>query len=274
MKLKVIEDRNIAFAGFVRNAIHYSIYEWIRKWQKGPLKEVSEKLLREIPSLSNFYLTFEDDPSRDVLKWSEKSLLLIKQLKKIHDNEWKRYRKEIKTFAKTHKKIIRKYGNFLLRIIPRITKIQWQYDEILVVPSVYYGATTEDNKIFRGVVGKSFKELTNAEERLPGLIHELIHVNTLPKFLSRYSKEKLSEFVMHEKSQFKNPNATIEIATMLTANQVVKLTEQEFDIKLEMQKTHPHYKKVIAKIEKDFDSFESAKGFAQIRKSIDKLIEK
>jgi hypothetical protein len=274
MKLKVVEDRNIAFAGFVRNAIHYSIYDWIRKWQKGPLKKMPEKLLREIPLLSNFYLTFEDDPSRDVQKWSEKSLLLIKQLKKIHDNEWTRYRKEIKTFSKTHEKIIKKYGNFLLRVIPQITKIKWQYSEIFIIPSVYYGATTEDNKIFRGVVGKTFKELTNVERRLPGLIHELIHVNTLPKFLSRYSKKKLSEFVMHEKSQFKNPNATIEIATMLTANQVIKLAEQNFGIKLEMQKTHPHYTKLITKIEKDFDSFESTKGFYSMRKTIDKLIEK
>lgn len=271
MQLKVVKSKDIAFAGFVRNVFHYGIYDWIRKWQKGPLKKIPLKIAKNASKIFNFYLTYEKSPKKDVLEWSDEALFFLKQLEKFHDKEWKKYESKIEIFTETMNKLIRKYGKFIINIIPKKTKIPWKYKEVLIIPAIYYGATTEDNKIFRGVA-KSIKELKKVEARIPGLVHELIHVNEQPKYLSRLSKEEMLELTLNEFKEFKFPNASREIATMILTNSILESIEKKFGVKLKKQEFHPHYKRLISLIKRDLEKAPK-EGFKKIRHYVDSLIE-
>jgi hypothetical protein len=168
--------------------------------------------------------------------------------------------------------LIEKYGDFILKIIPEKTKIPWKYEEAWIIPSIYYGSTTEDNKIFVGVC-RPIRELAT-EKRIPGLVHELIHVNEQEKFLSRFSKEELIKYVLEEKSKFKFPNPTREITTMIISNSVIEAIEKRFNLRLERPSFHPHYKNLIKVLGEDFIKKCERNGFEQTRKFLDDLIYK
>jgi hypothetical protein len=272
VQLKVVKNKDIAFSGFVRNVIHYGMYNWIRKWQRGPIRRVPLKIAKKASKIFNFYLTYEENPIKDLVQWSNEAILSLKQLEKIHDEEWKRYKEKIDIFLKTMKKLVKKYGKFIINTIPKRTKIPWKYKEVWIIPSIYFGATTEDNKIFRGVV-KPIKELKDVEAGIPGLVHELIHVNEQPKYLSRLNKEELLEYLINEYKKFKFPNASREIATMVLTNIILEDIEKKFGLKLKKQKSHPHYKYVISAIRKDLEK-SPKEGFEEIRSYVDFLISK
>jgi len=272
MKLKVILNKDIAFSGFVRNVVHLGIYEWIRKWQKGPLKKVSMQLAKKASIIFNFYFTYERNPIKDINNWLERSKAILFDLEKFHNKQWKLFKNEIKILGKNMNELIEKYGDFILKIIPEKTKIPWKYKETWIIPSIYYGSTTEDNKIFVGVC-RPIRELA-IEKRIPGLVHELIHVNEQEKFLSRFSKEELIKYVLEEKSKFKFPNLTREITTMIISNSVIEAIEKRFNLRLEKQSSHPHYKNLIKVLGKDFIKKCEGNGFEQTRKFLDDLIYK
>jgi hypothetical protein len=272
MKLKVVNNKDIAFSGFIRNVVHYGMYDWIRKWQKGPLKKVPLKIAKEMSKIFNFYMTYEKNPKKDLTQWSNEVTLLLKQLEKIHDKEWEKYKSKIKIFTETTNKLIKKYGKFIVSIIPRKTKIPWKYKEVWIIPSIYYGSTTEDNKIFRGII-KPVKELKDVEGCIPGLVHELIHVNEQPKYLSRLGKEELFKLVLNEFKKFKSPNASREITTMVLTNSILESIEKRFKLKLKKQKSHPHYKRLISAIRKDLKKVPK-EGFEDVREYVNYLINK
>lgn len=271
-KLKTIKDKNIAFSGFIRNVIHLGMCDWIQKWQKDSLKEVPLELAKRASIIFNFHLSYEKHPMKDLKYWSEKVFSIIKELETLHDRKWNEYNKEIEIFTNTHNRLIDKYGDFILKIIPKITKIPWRYIEIWIIPSIYYGATTEDNKIFRGVIGKSLKKLKDVEGCIPGLVHELIHVNEQSAYLSRFNKEQLIKYVLDEYSKFKYPNATREITTIILTNAVIDELNKNFGLKIKKQKSHPHYKNLIKKIKKDLDRLLKTRGFKMCRKEVDKKL--
>lgn len=270
MKLKIVKNKDIAFSGFVRNVVHYGMHEWIKKWQKGPLTRLPLKITREASTIFNFYLTYEESPIKDLVQWSNRTLHLLGQLKKVHDKEWKKYEGRISILAKTMSELIKKYGKFIVNIIPKKTGIAWKYEEVWIIPCIYLGATTEDNKIFKGVI-KSPRKLETVEENIPGLIHELIHVNELPKYLSRLPKEKICEYVIKEHAKFKFPNASREITTIVLTNSILKCVEKKFGLKFKEQESHPHYGKVISIIKRDLKE-SPQKGFKKIREYVDHLI--
>lgn len=272
MQLKVIKNKDIAFSGFVRNVIHYGMYDWIKKWQRGPLKRVPLKIAKKASKIFNFYLSYEKNPKKDLIYWSKETISILKQLEKIHNKEWGKYRGKIEIFTEAMNKLIKKYGEFIVNIIPKKTKIPWKYKEIWIIPSIYYGATTEDNKIFRGVV-KPVKELKDVEARIPGLVHELIHVNKQPKYLSRLNKEELFELVLDEFKKSKFPNASREITTMVLTNIILESIEKRFGLRLKRQKSHPHYKRLISTIKKDLKQAPK-EGYEEICNYINHLINK
>lgn len=273
MKLRIVKNKDIAFSGFVRNVIHYGMYEWIQKWQKGPLKKVPVRLSKEASLVFNFHLSYERHPIKDVISWSKDASSLINKLEKIHDEEWINYKNRIEILVNTMNGLIKEYGNFILRTIPKKTKIPWKYDEVWIIPAIYYGSTTEDNKIFMGV-HRSLTELRNIQKRVGGLIHELIHVNEQPKYLSTFSQEKLLKYVIEERAKFRFPNASRELATMVITNSIIKEVEKKFKRKLEKQTSHPRYKNLIKVLKNNLIELEGKKGFNSIRKAIDCLIYK
>lgn len=98
---------------------------------------------------------------------------VIKRAEKIHDKKWREHLKElldVKTFLE---EVVKKHGDLIVNLIQKTTKIRWPYKEVWIVPSVYVGGTTVDNKIFVGYRNRSEEEVYQL------LVHELIHVNTL-----------------------------------------------------------------------------------------------
>jgi len=272
MRLRVIKNKDIAFSGFVRNVIHYAMYDWIQKWQRGPLRRVPLRTAKKASKIFNFYLSHERNPKEDLIYWLNETISILEELEKIHNEEWEKHKDKIEILAQTMNEIIKKYGKFIVNIIPKKTKIPWKYKEIWIIPSIYYGATTEDNKIFMGVV-KSLKELSSVEARIRGLVHELIHVNEQPKYLSRLSKEELLRLMLDEFKKFKFPNASREVTTMILTNTILESIEKRFGLKVKKQESHPHYKRIILTIRKDLEQAPK-EGFEEIRKYVDHLISK
>lgn len=271
MKLKIVKNKDIAFSGFVRNVIHFGMYKWIQKWQRGPLKKVPIRLAKKASTLFNFRLSYENHPIKDIASWSNDTSSIVNKLEKIHDEEWANYRNKVDVLVKTMNNLVKEYGNFILKTIQEKTMIPWKYNKIWIIPSMYYGSTTEDNKIFIGVHIPP-RHLKNVQKRVSRLIHELTHANEQPKYLSRFSQEEVLEYVIDEYTQLRYPNASRELATMVITNSVIKEVEKKFKIKLEKQKSHPHYKDLIKALKKDLTELEENKGFNSIRKAIDNLI--
>jgi len=269
MKLKVIVDKNIAFSGFVRNVAHLGKYEWIEKWQKELAKTVPLKLAKQSSIIFQSRLSYERHPKSDMVEWNKETHSVLKKLEKIHNKEWKIFEQNVQVCANTFNDIINKYSSFILNQIPKFTKISWNYEEAWLIPSIYRGSTTEDNKIFVGVC-RPLNELNNVESRMSALIHELIHVNEQPKYLSRFNQEELLGYVLMEQSKFKSPNMSREITTMLLTEEISNIIEKKFNVKLDIAKSHPHYKKINVNAIRKKIKF--MKGFERIRKIVDKSL--
>jgi len=215
-RIKIVFDKEVAFSGYLRNILNMKRWPWIRR---GPLKEVPKDLIEKAIKFSEpVRFSFERHPLKDFGGFSEGFEKILKESEKLHNRAWKKYQKELKAIYKTLRELIKKYGIFLIKSIPEITKRKWFSKEIWLIPSIYSGGTVVNNKIFFG-----FSLERSKERNLAVLLHEMIHVNT------SYVREK-----NWKKLRF--PSDSNEIVTVLLTNKVIDKLNKKFKLKIKPQR--------------------------------------
>lgn len=255
MKLKIVLNKNIAFSSYLRNVINLKNWPWIRR---GPLKGIPLKFSREAEKYNPSKLTYEQHPLKDFEQNSRKVKKLIREVEKIHNQEWQKYQRELRNTAKALKEIAKDYGSFIVKTIATLTKDKWPYSEVWVVPSIYDGGTVVNNKVFIGCDKRP-------KERFVSLIiHELIHVNQP----HREEAKKLEK-------DLKLPTDSREITTVLLTNKVIDLLNKRFKLAISYQQFHPEYRKLITKYESDLKKLRKNKrSYNSLIKAVDEFLVK
>jgi hypothetical protein len=253
MKIKVILNKDIAFSGYLWNVLQMKKCPWIKR---GPLKKVPEKLIEKTAKFSKpIQFSFERHPSKDFQKFTIGFKKILKEAENLHNKDWEKYKKDIKTAFDINKKLVKKYGNFIEKSIERTTKIKWLLKEIWIIPAIYSGGTVFNNKIFIG-----FSRDRSENFYLPLLIHELIHLNTNPT-----GREILENL--------KLPIDSNEITVVLLTNKVIEKLNEKFDLKIKPQPFHRGQQKFAKKYKIDLQEIGNKKqSYKSLIYAIDKFL--
>ncbi len=258
MKLKVKLNKDIAFSSYLRNVINATHWPWLRKEFEGkiPLSLLNKAKIFSDPLTLRF--SFEKHPLKDFEKYNSDFKDLAKRIEKVHNQEWRKYYKDLKEGEKNLKELIDKYGNFIIKTIPTITKNKWRFLEIWFIPVIYRGGTIFANKVLVGCNKRP------KEKILSLLIHELFHVNEPPK-------EKVKRFTR----DFKMPRDSREIATVLMTNKLIEKLNKKFKVNIPLQGFHDYFRKMIAKFKPELRKLaESKKSYIPLIKAVDDFLAK
>jgi len=256
MKLKVVLNKDIAFSNYLRTVINLERRPWLKG---GPLKKIPLKLSRKAKEFGwPLEFSFEKHPTKDLNEYIKEFKRIIKQAEKFHNQDWQKHQKELKKTAGILREIACKHGDFIIKTISQITRNKWQYSDIWLVPSIYYGGTIVDNKIFAG-----YEERTK-ENFYTLVIHELFHAN-------EPSREKMRVFM----NKLKLPTDSKEIATVLLTNKAIDRLNKKFNLNIRNQRFHTYYRESIAKLEPELKQLSGRiKSFSSMVISVDKFLTK
>ncbi len=252
MKLKVVFNKDISFSNFLRHIINLHKWPWTRR---GPLADLPEDLIREAECFSMpLKLSYERHPLADLREGVKRFKKVIKRAEKIHDKKWKEHLKELWDVRAFLEEVVKKHGDLIVNLIQKTTKIRWPYKEVWIVPSVYVGGTTVDNKIFVGYRNRSEGEVYQL------LVHELIHVNTLQQ-----EKELGLKFPMDSR----------EITTVFFTNKVIRKLNKQLRIGLPFQEFHGYYRHLIRNHENRLRELaKNKRSYISLIKAVDEYLVK
>ncbi|MEK6887378.1 MAG: hypothetical protein AABX14_00360 [Candidatus Aenigmatarchaeota archaeon] len=252
MKLKLVVNKNIAFACYLWNVLNIERWPWIKR---GLMKSVPKELTkRAIGFSAPLMFSFERHPRIDLKNFTRAFESVLSETEQLHDIEWKKERKNIKSNAAIIKNVCDQYGSFIVDSIEETTKIVWTVKEVCIIPSIYSGGTVIGNKIFFGIRNET------EDTFIKLLVHELIHVNTQGCFENPSKSLRL-------------PTDSNEITTCLLTNKVIEKLNKKFRLNVQPQLFHSYYAKFIKNYKKALENIGNAgRGYKSLVLTIDKFL--
>ena len=257
MKLKVKLNKNIAFSNYLRHVINLERWPWTKR---GPLKRIPLVLSKKATEFSSpIRFSYENHPLKDFDGYSKEFRKIIREVEKLHNEEWRKHQEKLKTTARVLREIVKEYGTFIAKTISDLTRYKWPYSEVWLIPSVYSGGTVVDNKVFIGC------DEGSKEGFISLVIHELIHVNEP----DRNKREKKLE------KELKLPTDSREISTVILTNKIIDKLNNKFNLKISHQNFHIYYREFIRKWTLELEEVSKNKNlFNSLVKAVDEFLVK
>src|SRR3990167_7677517 len=252
MKLKLVVNKDIAFACYLWNVLNIERWPWIKR---GLMKNVPKELTKRATQFSApLMFSFERCPLIDLKNFTKAFENVLSEAEQLHNIAWKKEQKNIKANASTIKNICDQYGSFIVDSIAKTTKIGWTVKEACIIPSIYSGGTAIGNKIFFGIRN----EPEDTFIRL--VIHELIHVDTQGCFKNPDKSLRL-------------PTDSNEITTCLLTNKVVEKLNKKFKLNVQPQSFHSYYAEFIKNYKKALENIGKTEiGYKSLVLTVDKFL--
>lgn len=221
--LRVVSDKDVAFAGYLRNVLNLERWPWTRR---GPLKDVPDELVRRASEYTMPEgVTYEKHPLQDLKGGSAGFRELAREVEGFHDREWEKYHERLGWTAATAQSIVQSQGPFIAGAIQETTGVNWPCEEVWLVPSISLGGSVVGNKVFLGFTKSGTRD---GLSRLS--VHELIHVNTRE---ANDVYRALSALNLYSDSK--------EITTVLLTNKVLDSLNDSYGLGIRHQRFHGHY---------------------------------
>jgi hypothetical protein len=189
---------------------------------------------------------------------AESQKKIVRDIYDLFDRLWKKHQKDIDRVLRKLKTTDFK-RNWLKKQIPKVTGLDWPFQEIYIFPGILNWAAVSENQLCIGIRPKHALKKHNL---IPTLIHELIHVNTWNIWKTR-SKQKL--FYKRDSE---------EITTALYTIKIVRDINTEFNMHIPEQKlTSPFLN--LEKFIPQFEKFLSqSKSYKELILKVDRFLKK
>jgi hypothetical protein len=141
---------------------------------------------------------------------------IVRNIYDVFDRLWKKHQKDIDKVLRNLKTTDFK-KSWLKKEIPKVTGIDWPFQNIYIFPGIHNGARTQQNQL---CIGIKPKHVLKKNHLIPILIHELIHINTW--------KIKFTKLFYKIDSE--------EIVTVLLTNKIIRSMNAKFNMHIKDQK--------------------------------------
>jgi len=209
-------------------------------------------------------------------KLSESQKQIVRNIYNVFDKLWKRHQRDIDRVLRKLKTTDFK-KNWLKKEIPKATGIDWPFKKIYIFPGILNWARVSENQLCIGIRPKRALEKRNL---IPLIVHELIHINTWDIWKTPLIVHELIHintwdiWKTRSKQKLFYKEDSIEIATTLLANNIIRNMNTKFNIHIPDQKLPSPFKN----LEKFIPQFEKisnqSKSYKELILKVDSFLKK